>query len=52
LLDTKRHLFALAGTAAMLAHLIKNNEEAGKVMQGVKFQAVSVWLCLVADKFR
>jgi hypothetical protein len=28
----------------MLAHLIKNNEEAGKVMQGVKFQAVSCWM--------
>jgi hypothetical protein len=28
----------------MLAHLIKNNEEEGKVMQGIKFQAVSMQL--------
>eukprot|EP00882_Tetradesmus_deserticola_P016094 GHRQ01017169.1.p1 GENE.GHRQ01017169.1~~GHRQ01017169.1.p1 ORF type:complete len:457 (+),score=187.64 GHRQ01017169.1:227-1597(+) len=31
-----------AGTAAMLAHVITNNAEAGRVMAGVKFQAVGV----------
>uniref|UniRef100_A0A383WJQ1 Fungal lipase-type domain-containing protein n=1 Tax=Tetradesmus obliquus TaxID=3088 RepID=A0A383WJQ1_TETOB len=31
-----------AGTAAMLAHLIKHDPEAGKVMAGVKFSAVGV----------
>jgi hypothetical protein len=40
-----------AGTAAMLAHLIKSDAEAAKVMEGVKFQAVSTVKLLVTVKF-